>query len=128
MNAATGIMVLYGTELGEGASVPIAAGNTPIAAPPNSLPAENGLNKSGTAPECMGLAATDKEVFASIYSQNLIQVMDIESGKATRTLTCLRRAGSRSMRPATCTRCRAGSTCRRRSSGLRAFTERPRRW
>ena len=47
----------------------------------------------GTAPECIGLAATDKEVFASVYSQNIIQAIDVESGQPTRTLPCPRPRG-----------------------------------
>ncbi|MEI9999119.1 MAG: hypothetical protein WDO13_08075 [Verrucomicrobiota bacterium] len=40
------------------------------------------LNHDGTEPECVGLAASAREVYASIYSQNLIQVLDPESGPA----------------------------------------------
>ncbi len=88
LDASTGVSVLYGSELGKGASVPIVAGTTPIAPPENSLPAEQGLNKDGTAPESIGAAATDKEVFVPIYSKNIIQVLDVESGQPTRTIDC----------------------------------------
>ena len=41
----------------------------------------------------MGLAATKTEVFASVYSENKIQVLDPESGLPTRTIDCLRPRG-----------------------------------
>ena len=88
LDASTGVTVLFGNELGKGASMPVVAGTTPIVPPANSLPAEQGLNKDGTAPESIGAAATDKEVFVPIYSKNMIQVLDIESGQPTRTLDC----------------------------------------
>ena len=88
LDAATGRVELYGTQLGQGASVPIVSGNTPIPAPDGGFPAEIGTNKGPTVAECIGVAATDKEVFASIYSQNIIQVLDIATGQPTRTLSC----------------------------------------
>lgn len=87
-----GVFVLFGHEVGQGSAVPIATG-TPIMAPANSLPARDSLNRNGTAPECIGLAATATEVFASVYSQNIIQVLDAASGKQTRTLACPRPRG-----------------------------------
>jgi len=39
-------------------------------------------------PETCGLAASSTEVFAPVYSQNIIQVMDPQTGKPTRTLAC----------------------------------------
>ncbi|HEY3330450.1 MAG TPA: FlgD immunoglobulin-like domain containing protein [Capsulimonadaceae bacterium] len=39
-------------------------------------------------PETSGLAASQTEVYAPVFSANIIQVLDAESGKPTRTLTC----------------------------------------
>jgi len=98
----TGLFALFGQEVGKGGSAPFGpaadGGLTAIKAPEGSLPAEGGVNgmgrtpapEDGTAPECMGLAATANEVFASVYSQNIIQVMDVNSGLPTRTLSCPR--------------------------------------
>ena len=102
LNPQTGLPVLFGNEADKGVTVPF--GPTPVAgggltvikAPEGSLPAEGGVNgmgrtpapEDGTAPECIGLAATASEVFASVYSQNIIQVLDVESGQPTRTLPC----------------------------------------
>ncbi len=96
----TGLFALFGNEVGKGGTMPFgpdaSAGLTVIKAPDGSLPAEGGVNgmgrtpapEDGTAPDCVGLAATDKEVFASVYSQNIIQVLDVDSGQPTRTLAC----------------------------------------
>ncbi|MGB8355510.1 MAG: hypothetical protein WCD79_16550 [Chthoniobacteraceae bacterium] len=96
LDPATGLFVLY-DKVG---SVPITSGTamTAIIPPPDSLPAEGGVNGmgrtpspiDGTEPECIGLAATTGEVFAAIYSQNIIQVLDVESGQPTRTIACPR--------------------------------------
>ena len=82
------------------ATLPIAAGSA-VLPPANSLPAEGGVNGmgrvpqpwDGTQPECIGLAATQDEVFASVYSQNIIQVLDVATGQPTRTLACYRPRG-----------------------------------
>jgi len=97
----TGLVALFGKELDKGTMVPFgpvpAAGEvTAINAPEGSLPPEGGVNGmgrtpapgDGTAPECVGVAATANEVFASVYSQNIIQVLDVETGALTRTLAC----------------------------------------
>ena len=100
LNPQTGLFVLFGNEPDKGGMMPFGpaaeAGLTAIKAPEGSLPAEGGVNgmrrspapEDGTAPECIGLAATANEVFASVYSQNVIQVLDAESGQPTRTLPC----------------------------------------
>jgi hypothetical protein len=101
LDPATGNAVWYAGENGKVSTQPIAAGSA-ILPPPNSLPAEDGVNGmlprrpqpwDGTQPECIGLAATEKEVFASVYSQNIIQVLDVASGQPTRTLSCYRPRG-----------------------------------
>ena len=84
-DAITGALLPFGSQLGEGASVPIATGTKPSAIPAGSVPF---TNPDGSAPECVGLAATKTEVFASVYSQNKIQVIDPESGQATRAIDC----------------------------------------
>lgn len=103
----TGFFFLFGHESGKGATLPFGpvaktdGSLTAIKAPEGSLPAQGGLNgmgrnplpEDGTAPECNGLAATAGEVFASVYSQNIIQVFDAESGQLTRTLSCPRPRG-----------------------------------
>ena len=99
LNTATGLFALYDKE----GSVPIMPGTasttiTAIMPPANSLPAEGGVNGmgrtprpgDGTEPECLGLAATANEVFAAVYSQNIIQVLDAESGALSRKLDCPR--------------------------------------
>lgn len=100
LNPETGLFVLFGNEADKGGMIPFGpasnGGVTAIKAPEGSLPAQGGVNgmgrnpapEDGTAPECIGLAATANEVFASVYSQNIIQVMDAESGQPTRTLPC----------------------------------------
>ena len=105
LNPETGLFVLFGNEPDKGGTVPFGpgedAGMTAIKAPDGSLPAEGGMNGmgrtpqpfDGTAPECIGLAATANEVFASVHSQNFIQVLDVESGQPTRTLACPRPRG-----------------------------------
>jgi len=105
LNPETGLFSLFGNEIGKGGSMPFGpdatAGLTAIKAPDGSLPAEGGVNgmgrnpapEDGTAPECIGLAATSNEVFASVYSQNIIQVLDVDSGQPTRTLACPRPRG-----------------------------------
>jgi len=105
LDAKTGLFVLFGNEVGKGGSVPFGpdatAGMTAIKPPDGSLPTEGGYNgggrtpapDDGTEPECLGLAATANEVFASIYSQNIIQVLDVDSGQPTRTLSCTRPRG-----------------------------------
>lgn len=105
LNPETGLFVLFGHEVGKGGSVPFgpdeAGGMTAIKPPDGSLPAEDGVNgmgrtpapEDGTEPECLGLAATANEVFASVYSQNIIQVLDAETGQPTRTLACPRPRG-----------------------------------
>ena len=132
LNPETGLFALLGNEVGKGGLVPFgpdpAAGLTAIKAPEGSLPAEGGVNgmgrtpapEDGTAPECIGLAATAKEIFASVYSQNLIQVLDVDSGQPTRTLACPRRAGWRSTPRATSSQSLSAPTRRRRSCALRA--------
>jgi len=88
LDASTGLTVLFGHEIGEGTTVPIAKDNVPVVAPAGALPAEAWLAKDGTAPESVGVAATAKEVFASVYSANAIQVFDTETGEPVRTLAC----------------------------------------
>ena len=96
LSAATGLFVLFGNEAGKGGTVPIMDGTTPVKPPADSLPVQGGYNgmgsKSspldGTEPECLGIAATETEVFAAIYSKNIIQVLDVETGQPTRTLDC----------------------------------------
>ncbi len=101
LNPQTGLFALFGQEVGKGGAVPFgpdAKANAAIKPPEGSLPEEGGVNgmgrtpapEDGTAPECLGLAATANEVFASVYSQNIIQVLDVESGQPTRTLSCPR--------------------------------------
>ena len=100
LDRATGTTVWYAGENGKNATLPIAAGAA-ILPPPNSLPAEGGTNGmgrvpqpwDGTQPECIGLAATAKEVFAAVYSQNIIQVLDVATGEPTRSLACYRPRG-----------------------------------
>jgi hypothetical protein len=96
LDPATGLFVLFGGELGQGGAVPIAPGSA-IAPPPGSTTSNDWMspvrNKIGgldryIEPECVGLAATATEVFASVYSQNIIQVLDAETGQPTRTLAC----------------------------------------
>jgi hypothetical protein len=104
----TGLPALFGDVLGEGSSVPVEAGKSVSAGtmslvkpPEGSLPAEQGVNGmertpqpyDGTEPDSIGLAATATEVFVSVYSQNIIQVLDVTSGKPTRTLACPRPRG-----------------------------------
>jgi len=101
----TGLIVLYKNVPGNGTTVPVESGSAStislVKAPEGSLPAEggyNGMGRSpqpydGTEPDCIGLAATNKEVFASVYSQNIIQAIDVESGQPTRTLACPRPRG-----------------------------------
>lgn len=103
LNPETGLFVLFGHDAGSGGTVPFGPSSDSVAikAPEGSLPAEGGVNGmgrtpqpyDGTAPECIGLAATANEVFASVYSQNIIQVLDVESGQPTRTLACPRPRG-----------------------------------
>ena len=105
LNPETGLFALFGNEVGQGGSAPfgpLTDGTfAAIKAPEGSLPAQGGVNgmgrkpapEDGTAPECMGVAATANEVFASVYSQNIIQVLDVESGQPTRTLACPRPRG-----------------------------------
>ena len=102
LSTETGLVALFGTELDKGEMMPFGpvatagGGVTAVKAPDGSLPPEGALNGmgrtpapgDGTAPECIGLAATANEVFASVYSQNIIQVLDVESGQPTRTLAC----------------------------------------
>jgi len=52
--------------------------------PPSQLP------KTGEALECTGLVATRTEVFASLYSADLIRVFDPETMLPARQLTCRR--------------------------------------
>jgi hypothetical protein len=112
LDAATGQTVLFGQEMGKGSAVPVVpppAGAAPAAAAPlnlikppdNSLPAEGGVlgmgrtpsPVDGLEPECIGLAATATEVFAPLYSQNKIQVLDPETGAPIRSLDCPRPRG-----------------------------------
>jgi hypothetical protein len=100
LDSATGMTVWYADESGKVATLPIAAGAA-ILPPADSLPAEGGVNGmgrtpqpwDGTQPECIGLAATQNEVFASVYSQNILQVLDVATGRPTRTLACYRPRG-----------------------------------
>ena len=96
LDPATGLFVLFGNGTGRGGSVPIASGSA-IAPPPGSTTSNDWitpiLNKAQALdhyiePECIGLAATANEVFASVYSKNIIQVLDAETGQPTRTLPC----------------------------------------
>ncbi|HEY8966259.1 MAG TPA: hypothetical protein VIM58_07445, partial [Candidatus Methylacidiphilales bacterium] len=89
-----GFFVLFDNPASRGTFVPICTEpNTPVPAPEGSLPADDFKSKDGTQPECLGLAASKGEVFASVYSQNLIQVLDAESGKPVRRLDCPRPRG-----------------------------------
>ena len=89
ISATTGVFALFDNPQTRGTAVPICTtANTPIPAPAGASPRDDFTNKDGSQPECLGLAATDREVFASIYSQNLIQVFDAETGQPTRTLIC----------------------------------------
>jgi len=96
LDPATGFFALFGNGVGKGGSVPIAPGPG-IVPPPGSTNSNDwivpSLNKDHgldhyVVPECVGLAATATEVFASVYSQNIIQVLDAETGQPTRTLLC----------------------------------------
>jgi hypothetical protein len=88
-DASTGALLPFGAADAPKASVQIPAG-TPIAAPHGSLPF---TCPDGSEPECLGLAASANEVFASVYSLNKIQVLDPETGAATRTIDCPRPRG-----------------------------------
>jgi len=96
LDPTTGLFALFGGEMGKGGSVPIAPGPV-IAPPPGSHPTNDlvtGIpNKAFGVdhyiePECLGIAATVNEVFVSVYSKDIIQVLDVESGQPTRTLPC----------------------------------------
>jgi len=92
LDPSQGVYALFGNDVINGGSVPISSAD-PIKGPPDSLPAYACMNQDGTVANCLGLAATANEVFASIYSQNIIQVLDVETGKPTRTLPCPRPLG-----------------------------------
>ncbi len=47
-----------------------------------------GASPVAVQPECSGLAANSREVFASVYSQNQVRVFSVRSGRELTTLSC----------------------------------------
>lgn len=76
LDAATGQILPFGGA----ATVPISHSKM-AAVPKQSSP-------FGSQPETAGLAASASEVFASVYSQNVIRVLDPETGAPVRELAC----------------------------------------
>lgn len=87
LDTATGQLLLWNKGPSE---TPISATEA-IKVPAQSSPLSSSESFTGQPagqPECVGLAAGEREVFASVYSQHLIQVLDAETGAPTRTLSC----------------------------------------
>jgi len=80
MDAATGQLTPYG----ESATVLIGKGNS-IAVPRDSTPVLNNFNNQ---PESVGIAASTREIFVPIYSQNIIRVLDPATGAMVREISC----------------------------------------
>lgn len=80
LDAATGQTLTWGDAPDARAGAPVSTSEA-VRVPPASSPL-------GGQPESVGLAATATEVFASVYSRNIIQVLDPETGAQTRALAC----------------------------------------
>ena len=92
LDAATGQLLTWGNDPQAGTLTPI-SGSEAVPVPPASSPltASAVFGQDATPskqPESVGIAASDREVFAAVYSQNIVQVLDPETGKPTRTLPC----------------------------------------
>ena len=88
LEAATGQLMIWG----DGASLVPISDSAAIKVPPESSPLSNhasfGQASAPNQPETVGLAASENEVFASVYSQNVVQVLAAQTGKPVRTLSC----------------------------------------
>lgn len=78
LDAATGQLLSFSAD--GPTAMPISA-SAMVKAPEASSP-------TGNQPEAVGIAATGAEVYASVYSQNIIQVLNPETGLPVRTLLC----------------------------------------
>ncbi len=80
LDAATGQLISYG----DSATVLIAKGNS-LPVPPASTPILNSYNRQ---PESVGIATNGKEIFVPIFSQNIIRVLNPETGAKVREIAC----------------------------------------
>jgi hypothetical protein len=91
LNPVTGQLLTWGVEPGASSLAPISESEA-VEAPPHSSPLASGAtfgqHASAKQPETVALAASDSEVYAPVYSQNKIQVLDAATGKPLRELSC----------------------------------------
>ena len=80
LDAATGQTLTWGDAPDAKVEAPISVSKAA------ALPAAS--SPLGSQPESVGLAASRAEVFASVYSRNIIQVLDPGTGALVRTLAC----------------------------------------
>lgn len=80
LDAATGQTLVY-TSMGDNVVMAPISESAGASAPEDSSP-------FGLQPDTSGLAASKTEVYASVFSANIIQVLDPESGKPTRQIPC----------------------------------------
>ncbi len=80
LDAATGQLLTFDA-LGDGVTLMPVSETDEATVSPASSPI-------GEQPESSGLAATAKEVFVPVYSANIIQVFDAETGTKTRQMAC----------------------------------------
>jgi hypothetical protein len=93
LDAATGRLLLWGEASNAPSLMPISE-STAVRMPEHDVPLGGGHGTHDTSagaptiehPESVGLAASEGEVFAPVYSKNIVQVMDAATGARTRTL------------------------------------------
>lgn len=92
VDAKTGALQTWGSEPGAPSELPI-SDTEAIEVPASSSPLSNSeafgqaASSSSKQPETVGLAVRGNEIFASVYSKNIVQVLDAATGKPTRTLS-----------------------------------------
>ena len=91
VDARTGQLQTWNSQAGAPSELPISdseAIEVPNASSPLSSSEAFGAKASGKQPETVGLAVRAGEVFAPVYSKNIVQVLDASTGKPSRTLAC----------------------------------------